>query len=122
MPTSEISETVALPREIAPRHSPRPSTESETREEAWERRCQGILNGTLPPFTDEEIIEMADHRYEELQSGKSRGLTWEEYQLFHRLADEFPHLSNEAIFEEIDRRAEEQKVKDISVEEYALAI
>jgi len=81
MPTAELSETVAGRREIPPRNFPRSPTETEIREEAWERRCLGILNGTLPPFTDEEIVEECDRLYEELQSGKARGLTWEEYQL-----------------------------------------
>jgi len=94
---------------MAPLNLSHPLTETEARDEAWNRRFIGILNGTLPPFTDEEIIEEVERRYEDLQSGKSRGLTWEEHRLFDQLADEFPHLSDQAIFEEIDRRYEKRQ-------------
>jgi|GEM_PF-1010079 len=125
MPTAEISETVASHRETAPQNLPRQLTEAEARDEAWNRRCVGILNGTLPPFTDEEIIEECDRRYADLQSGKSRGLTWEEYQLFNRLADEFPHLSDQEIMEEIDRRYEERQkgeTQSLTTEKYELVM
>jgi len=53
-------------------------------DEVWNRRFIGILNGTLPPLTDEEIIEIADRRYEEIQSGKAEVLTLEEHMLATR--------------------------------------
>jgi len=58
--------------------------ESLDEDEVLNRRFIGILNGTLPPLTDEEIIEMADRRYEEIQSGKSEVLTLEEHMLATR--------------------------------------
>jgi len=84
MPTAEISETVANRREMAPSDGSPPLAETETREDAWERRFNGILAGTLPPLTDEEIIEVADRRYEEIQSGKAKVLTLEEHWLATR--------------------------------------
>jgi len=89
MPTAEIANTARL-----------------SEEEVAYSHPEGIQ---IP--NDEEIMAEIERRYEEQQSGKSRGLTWEEYQLFDQLAGEFPHLSDQEIMEEIDRRYEEQQRK-----------
>jgi len=84
----------------------------------------------LPPGTpipsDEAVMEELERRYEDLQSGKSRGLTWEEYQLFDRLdeLEDCRPLSDEEIIEEADRRYEELrsgKVQGLTLEEHFLA-
>jgi len=84
MPTAEISNAVlSCPQKGRPNFA-NPLLEPLDEDEVLNRRFIGVLNGTLPPLTDEEIIEMADRRYEEIQSGKAEVLTLEEHMLATR--------------------------------------
>jgi len=81
--------------------------------------------GTKIP-SDKEVME--ERRYENLQSGKSRGLglTREEYELFDKLdeLEESRPLTDEEIVKEADRRYEELRsgrVQGLTLEEHYLA-
>jgi len=104
MPTAQISETVQTPIDD---------------EEAWDRRFQGILDGTHAPLSDEEIIAEAARRYAELRSGKARGFSLDEHRRFGELAEAFPLLSDEEILEKVDQSPHgERRVSPLAMEEY----